>query len=128
MPTTVPIREVHRADEGDGRIYCRGGGVLTGDDQKAYETYEGEPKPYNQATQIDRTDANVNFKANDGLHDRQRAREGASGSATTPGPHSSILANKVDPGRDIRSGLETTGAGTGTATEVGNNTTDTGYY
>jgi len=67
----------------------------------------------------------VNFKAHDGLHDHQRAREGAGGSATTSGPHSSNLASKMDPrvdsDRDGRSGLGTTEAGTGTATGVGNN-------
>lgn len=46
------------------------------------------------------------------------------------GPHSSNLANKMDPrvGSDKRgrSGLETTGASTGTATGVGNNATGTG--
>jgi hypothetical protein len=60
----------------------------------------------------------------------QRVREGASGSTTTSGPHSSNLANKMDPrvdsDRDGRSELGTTEAGTGTATRVGNNTTGTG--
>jgi hypothetical protein len=99
--------------------FTAGAGVLTGDDQKAYEIY-GEPKPYNQAMQIDRTDANVSFKAHDGLHDRQRAREGASGSATTPGPRSPNLANKMDPrvnsDRDVRLRLEIIGGDVGTAT------------
>jgi len=71
----------------------------------------------------------VNFKAHDGLHDHQRAREGAAGSTTTSSPHNSNLENKMDPrvdsDRDGRSGLGTTEAGTGTATEVGNNTTGT---
>jgi hypothetical protein len=111
--------------------FTAGAGILTGDDQKAHETY-GEPKPYNQAMQIDRTDADVSFKAHDGLHDRRRAREGASGSATTPGWRSLNLANKMDPrvdsDRDVRPGFETIGADIGTATGVGNNTTDTGYY
>jgi hypothetical protein len=110
--------------------FTAGGGILTGGDQKGHEIYEGEPKPYNQAMRIDRTDANVNFKAHDGLRDHQRAREGASGSATTSRPHCSNLANKmdlrVDSDRDGRSGFGTTEAGTGTATRVGNNTTGTG--
>jgi hypothetical protein len=106
-------------------------GILTADDQKAHETY-GEPKPYNQAMQIDRTDADVSFKAHDGLHDRQCAREGASGSATTPGPRSPNLTNKMDPrvdsDRDVRPGLEIVGGDAGTATGGGSNTTDTGSY
>jgi len=61
--TTVPIREIRRAEaEHHGLLVLpmkkmeefTAGGILTGGGQKAHETYEGEPKSYNQAMQIDR--------------------------------------------------------------------------
>lgn len=65
----------------------------------------------------------VNFKAHDGLHDHQRTREGAGGSATTSSPHNSNLANKMDPrvdsDRDGRSGPGTTEAGYGNGNKGG---------
>jgi hypothetical protein len=61
--TTVPIREIRRAEaEHHGLLVLPmkrwrnslQGGILTGGGQKAHETYEGEPKSYSQAMQIDR--------------------------------------------------------------------------
>jgi hypothetical protein len=147
--TTVPIHEVHRADaEHHGTSvlpmknmedFTAGGGILTGGGQKAHETYEGDPKPYNTAMQMDRTDADVNFKAHDGLHDHQRAMGSGGGGNTTAGPHSSNLENKMDPRVDSDRGLGTTGAGAGTGAGtgmesnttgagMGSNTTGTGQY
>jgi hypothetical protein len=120
--TTVPIHEIHRAEaeyHGTSVLpmkkmeeFTAGGGNLTGGGQKANEAYEGEPKPYNQAMQMGQTDADVNFKAHDGLHDHQRALGDAGGGAAASGPHSSNLADKVDPrvdsDRDGKSRLRTT--------------------
>jgi hypothetical protein len=82
--------------------------------KRAHETYEGDPKPYNSEMQMDRTDADVNFKAHDGLRDHQGALGSSGTVTTTSGPHSSNIADKVDPRVDSdngRSGYGTTGAG-----------------
>lgn len=139
MHTTVPIHEVHRAEaEHHGTSvlpvknledFTAGGGTLTGGGHSARETYEGDPKAYNSAMQVDRTDADTNFKAHDGLHDHQRALGSGGAGATTAGPHSSNMANKLDPRVESdRSGLGTTGAGTGTGQGIGSNSTGTGQY
>jgi hypothetical protein len=61
--TTVPIHEIHPAEaehHGPSVLPMKKmeeftmGGILTSGGQKANETYEGEPKPYNQAMQIGR--------------------------------------------------------------------------
>lgn len=141
--TTVPIHELHRAEaEHHGTSvlpvkkmeeFTAGGGSLTGGGHKAHETYQGDPRAYNSSMQMDRTDADVNFKEHDGLHDHQRALGSRGAGATTSGPHSSNLENKLDPrvdsDRDGRSGLGTNGAGTTRGTGVGSNTTTgTGQY
>jgi len=136
--TTVPIHEVHRAEaEHHGTSvlpvkkleeFTAGGGTLTGGSTRAHEAYEGDPKPYNPAFQVDRTDADEHFHAHDGLHDHQRAMgsTGATGN-TTAGPHSHNIENKMDPrvdsDMDGRSGLGTAATGTGAGTGIGNNTT-----
>ena len=118
--------------------FTAGGGTLTGGGQSSHETYEGDPKPYNSKMQTDRTDADVNFHAHDGLHDHQRA-VGSSGDglgATTAGSHThdSNLENKIDPrvdsDRSAVGGTTETGAETGTGTGVGmgGNATGTGKY
>lgn len=107
------------------------GGVLTGGAHKAHETYEGDPKPYNSETQMDRTDGDVNFKAHDSLHDHQGALGSSGTGTTTSGPHSSNIANKVDPRVDSdnsRSGYGMTGAGPGTGTGINSKTTGAGHY
>lgn len=81
--TTVPIHEVHKAESEHHGIstlpvktldeFKSGGGILTGGQKQAHESYEGDPRPYNAALQADRTDADTNFHAHDGLHDHQRA-------------------------------------------------------
>ena len=142
--TTVPIHEVHRAEaEHHGTSvlpvkkldeFTSGGGTLTGGGQTSHETYEGDPKPYNSKMQTDRTDADVNFHAHDGLHDHQRAM-GSSGDgtgATTAGSHThdSNLENKIDPRVDSdRSAVGgTSEPGVGAGTGMGSNTTGTGKY
>lgn len=101
----MPIHEVHRAEaEHHGTSvlpvknleeFTAGGGTLTG---SSHETYEGDPKPYNSSMQMDRTDADVNFKARDGLHDHQRALGSSGGNGiTASSPHSSNSENKLDP-------------------------------
>jgi len=117
--TTVPIHEVHKAEAEHHGIstlpvktldeFKTGGGILTGGGHKAHEAYEGDPKPYNKAMQMERTDADENFKAHDGLHDHQRALGRSDAGTTNTGPHSSNLENKVDPrvdsDRDGRAGI-----------------------
>jgi hypothetical protein len=71
-----------------------GGGILTGGGHKAHETYEGDPKPYNSEMQIDRTDADINYKAHDGLHDHQAALGSSGTGTTTSGPHRSNIAKQ----------------------------------
>jgi hypothetical protein len=112
--------------------FTAGGGILTGGSHKAHETYEGDPRPYNSAMQMDRTDADTNFKAHGGLHDHQRALGSSGASTTTPGPHSSNIENRLDPSVDSdmdgRTGLGTKGAGTSRGIGMGSNTTGTGQY
>jgi len=151
--TTVPIHEVHKAESEHHGIstlpvktldeFKSGGGILTGGQKQAHESYEGDPRPYNAALQAELTDADKNFHAHDGLHDHQRAlgRQGGGttgsgiggntdqnglGSNTTSGPHSSNFENKVDPrvdsDRDGRSGL----GATGTESGLGSNTAQRG--
>ena len=117
--TTVPIHEVHKAEAEHHGIstlpvktldeFKTGGGILTGGGQKAHEAYEGDPRPYNKAMQMERTDADENFKEHDGLHDHQRALGHSGAGTTTTGPHSSNLENKIDPrvdsDRDGRAGI-----------------------
>ena len=81
--TTVPIHEKHIvAAEHHGTSvlptttmsdFQAGGGSLTGGATQAHEKYEGDPRPYNPAMQAERTEADKNFAAHDGLHDHQRA-------------------------------------------------------
>jgi len=127
--TTVPIHEIHKAESehhGTSTLpmktlddFKAGGGVLTGGQQRSHEAYEGDPRPYNSAMQLEQTEADKHFHAHDGLHDHQRALGRTGGGTTTSGPHSSNLENKVDPrvdsDRDGRSGLGQTGGGTTTS-------------
>ena len=89
--TTVPIHEKHMAaaeHHGTSVLptktlsdFQAGGGSLAGGTTQAQEKYEGDPRPYNPAMQAERSQADKNFEAHDGLHDHQRAVEttGASG-------------------------------------------------
>jgi hypothetical protein len=132
--TTAPIHEVHRAEaEHHGTSvlpmkkmeeFTTGGGILTGGGHKAHETYEGDPKPYNSEMQIDRTDADINFKAHDGLHDHQAALGSSGTGTTTSGPHRSNIANKMDPRVD--SDESRSGYGTTARTCIENNTSGAG--
>ena len=134
--TTVPIHELHRAEaEHHGTSvlpvkkleeFTAGGGTLTGGGHKAHEAYEGDPKPYNKEMQMDRTDADTNFHAHDGLHDHQRTMGSSDGGTTTSGPHSSSLANKMDP--RVESDRDTSGVGAGAGSGMDSNTTGTGQY
>jgi len=92
--TTIPIHETHRAaaeHHGTSVLptkhldeFTSTGGSLAGMEKTAHETYEGDPRPYNPQFQQERTDADVNFKEHDGLHQHGHGHEttGTTGTGT----------------------------------------------